>query len=175
MKLLRYPFKVWRAAALRQIYSYYTGQVVCFTSGNASAALADEGFDVITIGDKSVKGACLSPNMWFKPHNVKKVFPTMLDLTSGHLDVGTMELIGLYYKSCLDLWGGEIEDDIVYVPTGSGETLVSLALAYPDKKFVAVYNLDDHTKYDKNAPLNRLVEKLAYDIIMEGEKHEFDN
>jgi hypothetical protein len=55
--------------------------------------------------------------------------------------------------------------DVVYVPSGSGETLVCLKLAYPEKKFIAVYNLDAATEYSPRCPLNDFVKVMAEDRI----------
>ena len=57
----------------------------------------------------------------------------------------------------------EDEEEVV-VPTGSGETLVCLAMAFPKVKFIARYNIDAATEYHEEAPLNKLVERLAFRI-----------
>lgn len=131
-------------------------KAVCFSCGNAAQALIDAGVDTLHIG---AKGA-LTPNHWFKQNEIARTFPGYFDATSGHLPMELMLAIAAAFKSHLK----DSLEDVVYVPSGSGETLVCLQLAYPEKKFVAVYNLDNATEYDDNAPLNRLVDILAFDI-----------
>jgi hypothetical protein len=46
------------------------------------------------------------------------------------------------------------------VPTGSGETIICLRLAYPDVVFKPVYGLDRSTKFEEDAPLNGVVQVL---------------
>ena len=158
MKLMKYPFKKWRSLALTNLYP--NTKMVCFTSGNAGKYLRKFGADVLCIGPHED----LVPNRWFSVSEIRQMFPDRLDVTSGHLSISDMKLIGLTYKAML----GELPNDILYIPSGSGETLVSLKLAYPEKEFVAVYNLDEHTEFSDNAPLNDLVELLSYDIIKEA-------
>ena len=52
--------------------------------------------------------------------------------------------------------------------SGSGETLVCLKMAYPEKDFIAHYNVKGYekaTEYNEVAPLNRLVKVLALKTI----------
>ena len=157
MKLLKFPHKMIRAKVIKG-YLKDTGykKVVCFSCGNNIKALRAEGLEVLYVGENGD----LSPNKWYTQGEIRKVFPEYFDATSGHLPMELMLTLGEAYKTYL----GELEDEIVYVPSGSGETLVCLKMAYPDKKFVAVYNLDKATEYDRHCVLNRLVELLAADI-----------
>ena len=131
--------------------------VVCFSCWNATRELKNVGLNVVDI---SPNGDFI-PNKWFKPSEVKQVFPTYFDATSGHLPIEVMQLIGEAFKKAL----GELPDGETYVATGSGETIVELKLAYPDKDFVAVYNLNDATKYEEEATLNTLVKIIAKRVI----------
>ena len=99
---------------------------------------------------------------------IKNRFPTYFDATSGHLNIELMQQIGKKYKEYL----GELPSK-VYVPTGSGETLVCLKLVYPKTKFIAVYNLGKETEYNENAPLNTLVRLLSEEIILNPENMKF--
>lgn len=156
-KLLRFDNKLIRAEVIKNFLAgkKYDG-VVCFSCGNATRALKKVGLTTIDI---SPSGDFIA-NHWFTPSDVAAIFPTYFDATSGHLSLEVMELIGKAFKEHL----GELPN-VNYVPSGSGETLVCLKLAYPDKKFVAVYNLDDATKFDEEATLNKLVSILADKII----------
>ena len=159
MKLLTFNNKEIRAKVIKEYISNlkYDG-VVCFSCGNATRELKKAGLNVIDI---SPMGDFIA-NRWFTPKEVKQYFPTYFDATSGHLSIELMQLIGNAFKNVL----GDLPD-INYVPTGSGETLICLKLAYPNKEFVAVYNLNEATKYDKEATLNNLVEIMAKDVIKE--------
>ena len=156
--LLRFPHKKIRAGIIKR-YMQAAGIncAVCFSCGNAAEALTNEGVDTLHIGPRG----SLNPLKWWTQDEITKCFPTDFDATSGHLSVYLMQEIGSAYRDYL----GDLNDDIIYVPSGSGETLVCLKLAYPDKNFVAVYNLDDATRYSEEAPLDRLVEILSYEVI----------
>ena len=53
----------------------------------------------------------------------------------------------------------------IFLPTGSGETLIELKMVYPKSRITAVYNLDDATEYDEACVLNSLVKALSEDIV----------
>ena len=156
--LLRFEHKRIRAEVIKEYLANksYKG-VICFSCGNASRELKKVGLNVIEI---SPHGDFI-PNKWFNPSEIAEMFTNYFDATSGHLDITLMELIGKAYKEKL----GNLPNPC-YVPSGSGETLVCLKLAYPNIDFIAVYNLDFATEYSDNAPLNKLVKLLAKEIIM---------
>lgn len=160
-ELLKFPHKMIRSGVIRKYIGGNRDKVVCFSCGNAARALANEGLDVLHIGEEGV----LTPNKWFSQREIAYWFGDYFDGTSGHLSVELMQIIGEAYKEFL----GDLPE-LVYLPTGSGETLVCLKMAYPNTDFVAVYNLGKETEYNENAPLNRLVELLSYDIIFADEE-----
>lgn len=167
MKLMRFPFKRWRSWWLKE-HLGKERELVCFTCGNCGAELKKYFDDVLVIG----KTGDLIPTRWFTDAEIENLFPDRFDATSGHLPFGYMQDLGELYRAII---GDLDESEVYYVPTGSGETIVSLAFAYPNIRFVAVYNLDDATKYEEYAPLNEKVEEVAMDIIMEGKEHEFED
>lgn len=134
--------------------------VVCFTCGNAADALTLTGIDVIEVGERGK----ITPRRWWPAAEIARCWPLHFDATSGHLPVSMMLEVGKRLYSEL----GKLDMNAVYkVPSGSGETLVCLKLAYPEIKFAAVYdNKHPHTAYNSNAPLNRLVELLAETVII---------
>ena len=168
MKLMRHPFKRWRAWYLSRKFGSGT-RLVCFTCGNCGDALKKFFDDVVIIGGER---GDFTANRWFTDAEIQNIFPDRYDATSGNLTVSLMAELGDFYKCII---GDLSEDEIYYVPTGSGETICSLSYAYPNIKFVAVYNLDEATKYEECAPLNLEVKRIACDVIMEGKNYEFDN
>lgn len=160
--LLRFPHKKLRSHAIKE-YMEAAGyeRAVCFSCGNAARELENAGVNVLHIGEKGD----LTPNRWFTPYEIASTFKGYFDATSGHLPPDLMIVLGAVYKEHLKKL-----PDTVYLPTGSGETLVCLKLAFPDTQFVAVYNLDKATQYDENCVLNKYVEIMASKIIFGGTK-----
>lgn len=159
--LLRFPAKRIRAICIKEYIAGIYDKVVCCSCGNAATALKNAGLDVLYIGPNGL----LIPTRWFSQLEIHRMFPECFDATSGHLPLELMRIIGEAFKKSL----GDLAETI-YVPTGSGETLLCLKMAYPQNKFIAVYNLDDATLYNENAPLNPLVEIVADKIIFADRK-----
>lgn len=159
MKMLNLPNKKLRSKVIKE-YLRTTGinRVVCFSCGNASKELKNAGLNVLDIspfGD-------LTANKWFYSNDILKYFNNYFNATSGYLPFDLMYNIGQEFKNYL----GDIPNEN-YIACGSGETLVCLKLAYPQKEFVAVYdNNNNATKLDKETPLFPLVKILAKDIII---------
>ena len=161
IELLTIPHKRIRSLIIKEYLSKHSYKgCVCFSCGNASDALKKVGINTIAIADN---GDFIA-NRWFTPGEVYEIFTNYFDATSGHLPIELMNQIALYYREHLkDL------PEINYIPSGSGETLVCLKIAFPNKKFIAVYNLDKTTEYDSECILNDLVKALAADIIYYNE------
>ena len=153
----------------------YNNKVVCFSCGNASRALKDVGLDVLDIGEHGD----LKPNHWFTQKEISEIFSNRFDATCGHLNMELMNELSLVYKDVLKEYMHQNRHKDYWVPTGSGETLVCLKMAFPEKNFHAVYNIDDATRYNNNAPLNQLVRLLATTIkfqdLKEDTQDETDN
>ena len=167
-QLLKFPHKHIRALAIKDYLSNmnYDG-VVCFTCGNAAKELKNVGVNTISVGGSE---GDLLPNRWFSQKDIHNTFSNVFDATSGHLPMELMVEIGKCYRDYL----GEL-DNVVYVPCGSGETLVCLKLAYPNTDFIAVYNLNAATKYEPDCVLNPLVKLLAKEIVLEGGGVDYEN
>lgn len=157
MNLYTFPNKQYRAEAIKQ-YMQEKGhkKAVCFSCGNASRALRECGVDTLDISPTGD----LQALRWFTKDEIKKVFPEYFDATSGHLDDECMRYVAGYFKEKL-----QTLPPLIMLPTGSGETLVELHMAFPKTKFFAVYDLNDATKYEEQAPLNARVKKIAEGII----------
>lgn len=150
-------FKDRKNARTKMIKQYTNKPIICFSCGNAARSLEKEGLTVLHIGEQGV----LNPNKWFTVQEIQHYFPEYFDATSGHLNMELMNLIAEEYKKELKQL-----PNTIYLPTGSGETLVCLKLAFPETKIIAVYNLGKETEYNENAPLNKLVEILSEKIII---------
>ena len=165
--ILTFPAKTLRSSVIKG----YIGnrKTVCFSCGNASRELKLAGVDTIEIG----KHGIFTPNHWFTQKEIVDIFPDCFDATPGHLSIELMTLIGRKYKQYLDR--NNLINLMCYdILCGSGETLVCLKLAYPEKHFNAIYNvkdLEEATEYNENAPLNNLVELLADKVIKEGSNY----
>ena len=161
VELLRFPHKHLRAQVIKA-YMAECGysKAVCFSCGNAARALEVVGVDTLHIGPHGV----LAPQKWFTQAEIKHNFPQHFDATSGHLPVELMARLGATYRDYIGPLTGSI-----YVPSGSGETLVALKMANPGTNFIAVYNLDEATEYSEYAPLNALVRLLAAGVVFADE------
>lgn len=153
--LLKFPAKQLRARVIaRHVYSAGYPGVVVFTCGNAATALRRAtNASVLEIGPKGE----LTPNRWYTPAEIHKTWPYLFDATSGHLPLPLMVEIADEFKTYL----GDLPEVLTFVPTGSGETIFCLSLAYPDVPFVAVYdNKKSPTTRDPHSPLNPIIDKL---------------
>lgn len=154
METLIFPAKRLRAKVIAEYLSgLHQARCVCLTCGNAAEALREEGLEVCEVGPK----AALQATRWIRPEEVAAWWPGLFDATSGHLPVWLMLRIANRFREHL----GDLSESKYAIPTGSGETLVCLAMAYPDVRFVALYGDDPATKYEVAAPLNVLVARLA--------------
>lgn len=151
-----YTFKDRKQARSKIIKEYTDKPLVCLTCGNSATNLEKQGLKVIHIGENGT----LTPNKWFTQKEIKQYFPNHFDTTSGHLNMELMNKISTEYKKQLKTLPNKI-----YLPTGSGETLICLKLAFPQTKIIAVYNINKETQYHPEAPLNNLVKLLSEEII----------
>jgi hypothetical protein len=136
---------------------------ICFTSGNSAKFLREVNVDVISIGNNEG----LIANKWFDVFEIAKF--NLFDATSGHLPFPLMVEIANMLRINEQLDFLTTCDDEIVLPTGSGETLVCLKMAFPNLEIIAAYNRPDNinaTKYNEDAPLNKMVILLAHDIIL---------
>lgn len=157
MKTLSFGAKLIRAQVISEhVRAAGISSVVCFTCGNAADALRSTGLEVVEIGPRGA----LVPGRWWCAAEIARVFPVHFDATSGHLPMPLMLEIAKAFRAQL----GElrVEDGPYVVPTGSGETLVCLAFAYPGCSFIAQYDdANPATAYNPGAPLNDAVLRVA--------------
>ncbi len=132
-------------------------ECVCLTCGNASRYLRAEGLNVEEL---------IEPEDWYTESMIYGKWGRygLFNATSGMLSAELMmrvaERMKEIYKEDMK-WIGEME-----VVCGSGETFVVMKLAFPEVVMSAVYNVDAATRWHKEAPLNGLVEALAYKVLI---------
>jgi hypothetical protein len=129
--------------------------IVVFTCGNAAKALRETGIWNDSIVEVGPKGG-LQTDRWWTPAEIRRTWPDLFDATSGHLPFTLMVKVAAGLRTVL----GALDKDVQYlVPTGSGETILCLGLAYPHISFCAVYDNDrPETTRDAEAPLNAAVD-----------------
>ena len=136
--------------------------VVCFSvAGMQALATSLNVYDIPYI-DISPHGA-LQTNRWWSLEEINITWPNLFDATSGHLQPPLMDRTAELMKQSL----GKFDKATYYVPTGSGESLICTAMAYPHLNFVAVYNLNDVTQHNPQSPLNKMVAAVCEDVIVE--------
>lgn len=135
--------------------------VVCFSCGNAYASLMAAFVPTTGVRHIPVVGVAtngdLSANRWFTPEMIANTWPGFFDATSGHLCPQLMARLADVYKGHL----GTLPMGTWRVPTGSGETIVALAMAFPNHRFLPIYNCGPGTLFHPEAPLNQLVRVIG--------------
>lgn len=128
--------------------------IVLFSSGNAYKCLHDLHTNTMR----------LESDDWVSQEYIRNTFPNSFDATSGHLSI---ELMNQIAKSLHDKYKDVLDENKTYgIMSGSGETLVCMKLAFPQVKFVAIYDDNsEHTSYSEFAPLNKLVSVMAEQVI----------
>lgn len=121
--------------------------VVCFTCGNAGRALEAVGLHVVAVGDHED----LRPGTWWTPGRIAWTWPHLFDATPGHLPMPLMVQLAQLLRDEV----GTLDPALRYrVPTGSGETILCLRMAYPNVVFAPWHREDDPaTRRDDQAPL----------------------
>ena len=127
---------------------------VCFSCGNSSSELKRIGVPLLDISPQGDMRA----NRWFTQEDIRELFPEAFDATSGHLPIDMLNQIAARIRQSVSI---EQATGCYEVPTGSGETIVVLSLAFPTIQFKPIYNENDSTRYEEQAPLNLLVEAVT--------------
>lgn len=137
---------------------------VCFSCGNASRALRDAGVRVLDISPSGD----LQARRWFTQEEIRRLWPACFDATSGHLPADLMLAIAARLRQRYE---GEFQPGREYqVAAGSGETILCLALAFPDCDFIPVYNnLCPATQRDPGAPLGAFVRAFFNPITVDAD------
>lgn len=162
-RLLRIPNKKWRSEVIADyVRKQGSDKVIVFSCGNAAKALVDQGLDVISGGPQ---GCTFVPEKWYTPEEVAAKWPDRFDATSGHLSEKLMGMIARRFKAGV----GSLRDENIIIPTGSGETVYCLKMAYPRVNFIALYDEDDPaTKFDAENPFNAKVQQVALPLLRSG-------
>lgn len=149
---LHFPHKQIRARVIADFVraAGYRG-VVVFTCGNAAKTLRDEGLEVTEVGPRGD----LKTEKWWTVAEIHHAWPDLFDATSGHLNVPLMGDIAKAYNAHL----GDLPEGRYTVPSGSGETITCLRIAYPLLTFDPTYNnAQPETTRHPGAPLNGVVD-----------------
>lgn len=138
--------------------------MVIFSCGNAADELRRRLRTSFYVVHKFVEigpgpNADLNSVLWWSPAQIHASWPNLFDATSGHLPFALMveiaQLLRVYVSGAVQ------EDKTYYVPTGSGETIFCLKMAFPKKEFVAVYdNSNPATVRNSESPLTAVVERM---------------
>ena len=146
--------KALRAAAIKK-YMEQNGfkQCVCFSCGNSSRALLEAGVKCVDI---SPKGDLIPSSKWWSKSEIKNAFASCFDATSGHLPIELLTSIAQIFSQNFTK---KFEQNFIYeIPTGSGETIFCLKIAFPLVDFVAVYSEKDKScTYNPKAPLTPII------------------
>lgn len=151
---LEIDFKHFRAAYIAShLLNVNNGltSVVVFTCGNAAAALRATwlGSHVMEIGPGP--NALLRPARWLTPNEIAAAFPDHFDATSGHLPFWLMLFMAQELRRQFIELRNEAE---LFVPSGSGESAVLCALAFPECKIWACFdNSSPATEFNPKNPL----------------------
>jgi len=162
---LTIPAKRLRAEAIAEyVRAAGVGGVVCFTCGNAAEELRRQGLHVVEVGPRGE----LDAGWWWPAERIARTWPHLLDATSGHLPAPLMARVAEAFRRYL----GPLDMDVVHeVASGSGETVVCLAWAYPECRFAAVYDgRRPETRYGRQAPLNGLVRAVAHAVTGDADE-----
>ncbi len=152
---------------------FYEG-IVVFSIGDPNdlqRSILRSSLNLISV---SPGGDLQSANKWWSQEEIRTSWPNYFDATSGHLPVFLLNQIVVRIRS---KFLGIDESKEYFIPTGSGETFVCMALAFPRVTFRAVYNIDRYTQWNPNAPLNDWVSALADDVYFDmptGRTHPAD-
>jgi hypothetical protein len=121
---LHFPHKSIRAKVIADFArsAGYPG-VVCFTCGNAAQTLRDQGLEVTEVGPRGD----LNPGKWWTIAEIHRTFPHLFDATSGHVPIPLLGDIAKAFREHL----GDLPAGRYAVPSGSGETITCLRVAYP--------------------------------------------
>jgi len=149
-------FKDRKKARSKAIQNYTDKPIICFSCGNCANELKKLNMNVFHIGENGD----LTPNKWYTMKEIHERWEDYFDATSGHLNMELINIIAEEYKKQLKQLPNK-----VYLPTGSGETLLCLKIAFPTTKFIAVYNINKETEYNPHAPLNNIIKLITDKII----------
>ena len=147
----------------RHMEENHIDRCVCFSCGNASRAIKDAGIPCVEISP----GGDLSANRWRSMNEIRNTFPDSFDATSGHLPMDMMNQLAAEFRIILS---DTIKEGHTYtIPTGSGETVICLRMAFPKSRFIAQWdNQDPSCEYSDQAPMAQLVKATGEWEIING-------
>lgn len=140
---------------------------VCFSCGNASRILKEHGVPCVAVAPDGD----LLAGRWWTMAEIRRTFPTAFDATSGQLPADVMLQVAHEFRE--EFAPVFADGDKAYViPTGSGETVLCLKLAFPDRTFIAQWRTGDpNCEYEPCAPLTPFVRALIPWEIVPADNH----
>ncbi len=156
-----------RAAVIRE-YMERNGiqSAVCFSCGNASRALRDAGVRVLDISP----AGDLEARRWFTQEEIRRLWPSCFDATSGHLPADLMLEIAARLRQRFE--GAFVPGNGYKVAAGSGETVLCLAVAFPESVFLPMFdNTKPETTREPGAPLLPFLRALFQTITADADNH----
>ena len=128
-------------------------KAVCFTCGNAGRALQEAGIPTTTVGPNEE----IKATHWYSQAEIARTFPDHFNATSGDIPLYLIAEIGRRMREALGptFRGGPVR-------IGSGETVVALAMAYPElrDRIEPYRDGTEATAYERGATLNPVVAAL---------------
>ena len=109
----------------------------CFSCGNATKALQNAGVNVIAVSPKDA----INATRYVSPLEATKLF-NCFDATPGNLPIYMIKDIAAEIKKVLPRKIIESSAPI-YIPTGSGETLLAMSFIFPISRLRAVVDIED--------------------------------
>lgn len=133
---------------------------VCFSSGTALHYLREAVPYVLGVSDEN---GDLRARRWFPMKEIKRIFPTLYDATSGHL---TRETI----IRCSERLKREVKCELTtaLIASGSGESALIANYAFPECNFIPIFDQrNQHTKWSAECELNDwLREVFAFGVLV---------
>jgi hypothetical protein len=161
---LKFPNKEIRAHVIAKHVrrAKYRG-VVVFTCGHAAEEIRKvlPDLTVIEVGPNGD----LKTEKWWNAAEIHAAWPDLFDATSGHLPqpltVDIAKAYETYFGNAhLSGRGPFSQSENIFVPTGSGETIMCLSIAFPMINFIPVYdNNNPATFRDPEQPLNEIIDR----------------
>lgn len=160
MKTIKLNHKKIRAEVIAE---YLKGDLaVCLSCGNAARELKAAGVNLIPID-----GQTLEAKRYITPEEIRRMFPTAFDATSGSLPPFLMERIADRIEGEI---GRKIRNKELIVPIGSGELIAALLQFHNKHDIIGIYSNEyDPTDQRIPSPLTKTIRNIVPIYRVAGE------